>query len=525
MIVVRVLDLAALLTVLLTVSALIVWWARPETLLLVFLAIVAARLLIEPAAVPRLAPRRVVAVGIAVYAAVFSFVTVTRHFTFQTHALDLGYYVQLLWNVANGYGARVSLPEMHAWGDHLSPIMYLFVPAFWVAPGPVVLLVAQTLALALGAWPVFLIARRQLGDEAPAAAFAVLYLLNPSLHGINVRDFHAAALAIPLLLAALCGAEVGRPGLFAVAALGVLLCREDAALAVFGLGAWLALGRGRWLWGLGTSAVALGVLIVDIRWVIPWFRGEPYPHLGRYARHGASLGAIVGGLVLHPFRALATLIDLGRARYVLALLLPVAFLPLLAPRELIGALPALAQNLFAADPILFNHRTQYQAFVLPFVVVAAVGGYQRLARRTPGQWPVAAVVVAMLLSLALASRTMNNLALARWWPGPEHRAAYSVLARVPREAAVSAQDPYVPHLSLRRHVSVFPVGIENADHVLLNVRSYPWRGLPGVTMTRDGDTVTIALPPEREYRYDVASEAGPHLLLARRADSAQSERR
>ena len=167
------------------------------------LGIVALRLMVAPVAVPSFRPRRVVAIGVAVYAASFSFVTLTRHWTFKTHALDLAYYVQLTWNLARGAGARVSLPEMNAWGDHFSPIMYLFVPAFWIFPGPAVLLVAQSIALGLGAIAVFGIAARWLGDERPAAVFAVLYLINPSLHGINVRDFHSAALTIPLLLAAI----------------------------------------------------------------------------------------------------------------------------------------------------------------------------------------------------------------------------------------------------------------------------------------------------------------------------------
>ena len=274
--------------------------------------------------------------GIAAYALVFSFVTVTRHYTFQTHALDLGYYVQLVWNLAGNRGARVSLPEMHAWGDHLSPIMYLFVPAFWLIPGPVALLVAQSAALGLGALPVFAIARRRLGDDRPAAAFAVLYLLNPSLHGINVRDFHAAALAIPLLArrALLRGGGAAR-------ALRARRRRRHR------------LPRGRRARSAGTrrlalpgaAAVALGhrdggdrprYPVVDVRLVIPWFRGEPYPHLGRYARHGASLGEIVAGLALHPFRALGTLLSADRFVYLAALLAPLAFLPLFAARDLIG---------------------------------------------------------------------------------------------------------------------------------------------------------------------------------------------
>jgi uncharacterized membrane protein len=45
-----------------------------------------------------------------------------------------------------------------------------------------------------------------------------------------VRDSHAAALAIPLLLAAIYFAEVRRPWLFVVATALALMCREDRGL-------------------------------------------------------------------------------------------------------------------------------------------------------------------------------------------------------------------------------------------------------------------------------------------------------
>ena len=514
----RLLDATALALALALLTALVHWWARPEILFLLLLGAVSLRLVVAPIVVPAFHPRRVLLIGVVAYALAFSFVTVSRHLTFLTHALDLGYYVQLTWNLAGGRGPRVSLPEMHAWGDHLSPIMYLFVPIFWVAPGPVPLLIAQSVALALGALAVFGIARRRLGDGRPAAAFAVLYLVNPSLHGINVRDFHAAALAIPLLLAAIYAAETRRPWMFIAASLLTLLCREDAALAVVGLGAWLAVGRRRWLPGALTAAAALAVLVVDIRWVIPWYRGAAYPHLGRYAHLGGSLGGILTGALLHPLAVLESVLTGGRLVYLLAMLAPLGFLPLLSPVDLLGALPALAQNLLSGDPILQNHRTQYQAFVLPFLIVAAIAGYARVARRSD-RWPAAVLGVAMVASLALASRTVNNFALARWWPATEQRAAYGMLAGVPPAAAVSAQDPYVPHLSLRALVFVFPVGIEKSDYVLLNVATYPWRSLPDVTMERDGQTVTIRVSPGREYRYAVAGEAGPHLSLRRLSSS------
>src|SRR6185369_13500443 len=151
-----------------------------------------------------------------------------------------------------------------------------------------------------------------------------------------------------------------------------------------------------------------------------------------------------------------------------ALLASLGFLPLLGGWDSVGALPALAQNLLSSDPILYNHRTQYQAFVLPFLILAAVAGYSRLAARRGGRWPVAILVVAFTASLVLASSLANELAVARWWPSAEQRAAYQVLAQVPPGASIAAQDRYVAHLSERRLATHFPTAVERTDYVLVN---------------------------------------------------------
>jgi uncharacterized membrane protein len=199
------------------------------------------------------------------------------------------------------------------------------------------------------------------------------------------------------------------------------------------------------------------------------------------------------------------------------MLAPLAFLPLLAPEVLVGLAPPLVENLLGQDPILFDHRTQYQSFILPFLFAAAIAGYDRLALRRPGPWPKTVLVVAVMASLVLASRSVNNLSYERAVPKLEHRQAFQVMAQVPPEASVSAQDPYVAHLALRPLVFVFPVGIEKADYLLLNTSTYPWRKDPDVIMKREGDTVTITNGVSGPtYRYSVAAERGPNLLLRRR---------
>lgn len=116
----------------------------------------------------------------------------------------------------------------------------------------------------------------------------------------------------------------------------------------------------------------------------------------------------------------------------------------------------------------------------------------------------------------LASEDQKTSSVELWhWPTGAQRMAYSVMAQIPAAASVSAQDRYVPHVSLRRLVTVFPVRLEQADYVLLNMRTYPWRDLPNVTLERAGDVVTIVRADRSTLRFMVAAEAGPHLLLRR----------
>src|SRR4029077_5355647 len=87
------------------------------------------------------------------------------------------------------------------------------------------------------------------------------------------------------------------------------------------------------------------------------------------------------------WRVLTGVLTEKRLIYLGALLAPLAFLPLLAPEVLVGLAPPLVENPLGQDPILFNHRTQYQSFILPFLFAAAIAGYDRLARWRPRPGP------------------------------------------------------------------------------------------------------------------------------------------
>ena len=443
---------------------------RAEDLVVVLALVVGARLALAPVTLSRVSPRALVAGGVAVYVLAMGVVVVTRHVALRTHALDLGYYVQVVWSLAHGHGARVTLPPMHAWGDHFSPILYLFVPLGWLAPGAIALLLAQTAIFGAGAVVMAGFAMRRLGDAQTAAGFAVLYLLNPTLHGINVRDVHPTAFAIPLVIAAAWAVDAGRPAWATVAVVAALAGREDVAIAGVGFGVWLALARRRWAVGVAMAILCVGLLWLDMNVLMPHFRGEPYPHLvKRYAYLGHTLPEVLASVVVRPWRWMPVVFTPEKAFHLLALLAPLGFLPLAAPRVAAAALPGLAVNLLSTDPFLFHHRTQYQAFVLPFLLLAAVEGFATLRDATwrPRWLSARAVVIgAGIVSVVLAARTVNELGVSKWSLGPEQRAAHALMARVPRLVPVSVNERLVPHLATREECYVFPAGLQRAQWVL-----------------------------------------------------------
>ena len=481
---------------------------RPEDLVVATAVLVGVRALIVPFSLPRVVPARAVALGVCVYVTLMGFIVITRHYALRTHAFDLGQYLQIIWNISPGHGpASTIVPtyvvadRMHAWGDHFSPIFYAMAPLQWIAPGPISLLLAQTVGLAAGAIALFAFARGRIG-EGPAAAFALLYLVNPSLHGINIRDIHPAAFAIPLILTAAWAFDRRRYAWCALTLVATLACREDAAVAVVGFALWLALARHHRVVGSGLAIVATLVLAVDIGWLMPWFLGaRHYDHLGRYHHLGGSLGEVLVSIAFRPWRWIGVVIAPAKLVYLAAMLAPLAFLPLLGVPALFAVTPGLAMNLVSVDPKLITYQAQYQSFVLPFLVLAAVDGYARLVkhldeRRMCGRHRAASALgLAFVLATILTARIVNDLGVNFWRLNPDQRSAYKLMALVPPDAPVAAYERLVPHLATRRDVWVPPRGLSEAAYVLVR--------------TRD----TVPLPPDR---YDLISRDDFWTLWRRR---------
>ncbi len=409
--------------------------------------------------------------AIAAYAAAFSALSVLRHRAFQTGRFDLGNMVQAVWSTAHGHPLQVTGlrgDEISRLAAHFDPILAAFAPLWLAWPSPDMLLTVQAVAVAIGALPVYRLARKHLGTERAGLAIALAYLLYPPTQWLTLNEFHPVALACPLLLFAIWFLDEGRLIPFALCGLVAATTKEEIGFVVAGLGLWWALARGRRVEGLAILAAGAAVALIAIEVVVPHFnRAGSSSFFARYSEVGGSPGGIVHTAVTKPWKLVTTAVTGRGLGYLARLFLPLGLLALLAPVLLLAAIPELAINLLSAATTQTSIHFHYTAGLIPVLIAATIFGAARLARSRPHR---AAPLATGALVLALVSNyALGAIPLWRYLPGGQQAEAHAAdvtrhdriaaraLRLIPQSAVVSATNTLGAHLSARRRVLSFPI--------------------------------------------------------------------
>ena len=409
---------------------------------------------------PRIGTRRNQVLVATLFAAGVFLLSWYRHASFHSSTLDLGIYDQAVWKLAHFQAPELSTIGWNAFADHLSLVLFAFVPLYWLAASPLWLLAAQAAALGLG----FLAlgpALEAVGlPERWRRAFAVAYLASPLLWNAALYDFHPTTLAVPLLLVGLRAAVLDQRRMLVLCTAGLLFLRDDLALAavamvLFGftrltpdgrrLRLTLVVGSLAWMAGAGAVASALGS---DRHW----------------AFHYDYLAATPSGAVLHPLRTVTRLVP-GLARadnlalIAVGLLAPLGFLPAFSPRRLalvaIPALPLLASSHGQFHSIGFH----YDAYLFPLLLVAAAAGVARCETRGPALLRNPVLPAALTLTLLVAAGPWATQLGGRVGAADDYRQA---LALVGPDETVMATDEAGAHLAHRDNLLLFPFALAPA---------------------------------------------------------------
>lgn len=441
--------------------------------------------------------RKIVWGMILVYIAVFGIFTSVRHYNFQTQTWDMGIFTQTLWNTIHGKILQNNIEEVKGPLNHLAvhmrPFILLLAPGYALFPSPYFLLWIQTIALALGALPLYLLAKNIFLDRTDqnknlALIITAGYLLYPALHWINTFDFHEIAFLPPFLITALYFAQVKKWGwsylFFALAA----STKEDAILAVAFAGLYLLLKprEGAIYWdkekrvGLAIFLISIFYFLIAVKIIMPALGGGLI-RLDRYAQFGKTPTEIIQNIAQQPSLLAKTVLSVQKLKYVFWLFLPVAFLPFFAGPALILLIPGLAENLLTNFQSQFSGFYQYDAILIGGVFIASIYGLKNILHTWPvlagqalaGQAKIKIIKWALIAAVAIGY-LLNSPINPTFFPtklfksNPQWEAFRKMVKMAPPNASVAAQTTLVPHLANREHIYMlgtepFPVDIVLID--------------------------------------------------------------
>ena len=447
---------------------------------------------------------------LAVYGAMAAWIGVlfvidrANYVNFREGRFDLGNMVQAVWSTANGHPLEITHgatgEQMTRLGGHVDPFLALLAPLWLVWPSPLALAYAQVVVVALGALPVFWLARRHLGSEPAAAILAIGYLAYPWTTTSAAASIHPVTFAIPLFLLCVWFLDTERFVWFGVAAVLAMSTGELMGLPIACLGIWFALARRERVAGALIAAAGFAWTFLAIYVVVPHFSGEGSIFYGFYDGVGGSPAGVVRKLFTDPGTVLGALIEGHDIAYLVWLGIPLLFLFVLSPGLAAVALPELLANTLSDFRSMSDPRYHSVAAVIPFLIAATVFGIARIGVPRRGLAAAAVLVCSATLAVFVApwARAVGGIPLGgqAYLPAARVAALADAVALVPEDAAVTASNTVGAHLSARRYFYSVPM-LGRSEWVVVD-RADPWVVRPDSPILTRHPKVVRALVAELE---------------------------
>ncbi len=459
------------------------------------------------------------------YILVFGTLSILRHASLHSGGYDLGIFDQVIWNSLQGRPFENSLmvDSPSFLGHHFAPLLMAIVPLYAVWSDARLLLILQTVALAIAALPLYWFARKRIGPGLACVVVASFFLF-PALQGVNLFEFHEIALATPLLAFGLYFLLRERYPPFLVCLGLAMLSKEEVGFIAIAFGLYILFIQRRHKLGLSLAlfgAVWTASLLV---YVIPYFYGTAsgtgFYYAYRYAYLGKGVPEILRTAILQPGLVLQHLVVPDKIEFILQLLVPLAFVPLVGGEVLALALPSLGYLLISDYPYQYSIRYQYGAPLVPIIFFALVVGLARLSRlrlfvhqnhpAKSGFWSLSRriqivgrhpdfegaqsatssdnlassnrklALATLICAASLANYSFQSAGPlgAYFSPGeytvtPHVQVGYRLLEAIPANAAVIAETDLAPHISERRYIyeaSLVP-DLRQIDYILADTKA------------------------------------------------------
>lgn len=463
---------------------------------------------------------------VVVYILVLTSIVLLRHYSFDSSAWDLGIFDQACYTTLHGKVFYTTAeiyanPSGSIFGTHFSPMLLVVLPFYAVFPVPETLLIIQTIVLAIGAYPVFFIAKEILGNGKLGLYFSLLYLAFPHVHSINVFDFHPDALFVTLSLVSLYFFIRGKWKPYVVFMILSFLTKESMPIMFFffAIGELILLRdqvvdslKKRKISSRRLSVVVFTMVIAICYYVVArqivhsinpspsgFVEGSPWSVLGVNPLDPSTLVHLTGinlsGAIGFDFQL--------KLFYLITVLAPLAFLPVFRLSRFLPVIAWLALAFLSNYPPYYSLGWQYSALIVPFAVVAAIEGFHtfgsafKLEKDRLFSLIKKLLLVGVLSTLALTFLILPINTTGLSWISEHDEKLNAILSWIKEgspNASILTQYDIFPHVSNRVNSYVIPpiFSAFKKDYYFKYVKSLFEMGIDYVILDLNPDVRTHA---------------------------------
>jgi uncharacterized membrane protein len=419
-----------------------------------------------------------------IYVVVLSFVSLMRFYTFQT-TVDLGIFNQAF-RTALGGRLFYETPDLRAipsgsfFGTHFSPLMFLLLPIYAILPRPETLLVLQTVFVALGALPIYLISNHVLKSSRIGLAMAGVYLVNPAIVSMTLYDFHLEAF-LPFFLGMvyyLFLRKMWRPYFVFVALslatidfAGVLV----VAISLTHLLNKVSLSRknSRFL-QIDLERTAFYALIFTVVIALSAFYLTLQAEVIFSGKSSSVVSNLAGFISAQPL----TVDYYFKLQFWFLLLGSLLFLPVLAPGQFVMVLPWLLVTILTSQSPQYLVGYQFGgAFVAPYLIIASIYGLRKLGKPRINRKVISLILLISIVLTPINPLTQHNLPGIAYEQGlpsftPHDQVLEKAIGLIPNNASVLSQVNLFPQVSGRANAyDYMPNSDTRIDYLLVDSTS------------------------------------------------------
>ena len=403
---------------------------------------------------------------------IYSLLSLTRHFHFQSQGIDFAIYDQALWLYSKFESPFSTINFRHDLADRFRPIMIPLSLLYVFTNNESTLLIFQAVIVSATVFPIWLIARKRLVFPFSVLP-SFLYISFMGVQSLFFDDFHEASL-LPFLLAWLF--YFLHRKLWKSYFVTLLLClsvREHLGFFFSILTSYIYLSSKNIKLALSTFIISLSWSIIAITVVMPAIGKADY---SSFVQTGDNLYSAVVSYLTNPLSIIVNFFyPIEKIRTIFFSFVSFGFLPLLQ----LNLLPVIIfqfayRFLDIQHPIRSTIFYHYSLELAVLMTISTIFVLEKLKIifKSRNVFFYIMILVLFIINVAVnkylhapvLTLLKSNFYVHETWMEDNR----IILSKISEDQSVSAQNNLAPHLSHRKEIYVFPT-LKSANYLVLDL--------------------------------------------------------